>query len=107
MSMLLRLFVVTAILVEITGFTLKMNTVLVFGGTGKCGSEACYQALKQGYKVVTLARTPSKLTIPMGSGGSLGGAPFKDPNLTVLEGSVTDLNAVDRAFKSATDVVGK
>jgi len=37
-------------------------TIAVFGGTGETGKEVVYQALKQGEKVVVLARTPEKMT---------------------------------------------
>eukprot|EP01041_Mallomonas_annulata_P010966 gene10966-22921_t len=82
-----------------------MSTVVVFGGTGKTGSECVYQALRQGNKVVVLARDPSKMAIPMGSGGSKGGQPFSDPNLSVIQGSVTDQKAVDATFDAAMDPV--
>ena len=45
--------------------------------------------------MTTLARTPSKVVVPMGSGGASGGQPLKDDNLTVIQGDVT--NAADVA----------
>ena len=85
---------------------LHMNSVAVFGGTGKTGSECVYQALKSGKKCIVLARDASKMTIPLGSGGSLGGQPLSDDNLTVIEGSVTDPTAVEKVFAAADDISG-
>lgn len=81
--------------------SLFMKTIVVFGGTGKTGGEVCYQALKGGNRVYVLARDSSKMVIPKGSGGESGGNPFKDPNLTVIEGSVTDPVAVSNVFEQA------
>ena len=39
---------------------------------------------------------------PKGSGGSLVDTPFNDPNLTVIQGDVTDSAAVDDLFARAT-----
>ena len=79
-----------------------MKSIAVFGGTGmryllhtprllyyycilgKTGSEVVYQALKSGYNVVVLARDPSKMLIPKGSGGDLAETPLTDPKLTVV-----------------------
>lgn len=82
-----------------------MSTIAVFGGTGKTGSEVVFQALKSGSKVLVLARNPSKMLIPKGSGGSLVDTPFNDPNLTVIQGDVTDSAAVDDLFARATDPI--
>lgn len=79
--------------------------IAVFGGTGATGSETVYQALEQGYEVVTLARTPSNMGIPPGSGGEdKAGKPFDNPNLTVIQGDVT--NAADVAKVITEDVTG-
>jgi len=83
-----------------------MSTIAVFGGTGKTGSECVYQALNQGNKVVVLARDPSKMTIPKGSGGANAGKPLVHPGLTVVRGSVTDQSAVDAVFNSVPDIDG-
>ena len=85
-----------------------MKSIAVFGGTGmrfviyaqivvllslyyycivilgKTGSEVAYQALKSGYNVIVLARDPSKMLIPKGSGGDLAETPLTDPKLTVV-----------------------
>jgi hypothetical protein len=57
--------------------------VAVFGGTGKTGSECVYQTIKSGSKPFVLARDFSKLKVPMGSGGSLGGTSFYDSKIKV------------------------
>jgi putative NADH-flavin reductase len=74
-------------------------TIAVLGGTGKTGSECVYQALKSGMRVVILARDPSKLVIPEGSGGNDAGKELKDPNLIVVSGSVTKQEDVDKVFE--------
>ena len=61
---------------------LKAN-IAIFGGSGKTGSECVYQALKQESKPFVLARDPSKLKVPLGSGGKQGGTPLYDPNVKV------------------------
>jgi len=73
-------------------------SLAVFGATGQLGSECVYQALARGEKVVALARTPSKLVVPEGSGGTEAGAPLTSRDLTVLEGSVTSRADVDAVF---------
>ena len=78
--------------------------VVVFGGTGGTGSECVVQALKRGAKVTVLARTPSKLAQPPGTGGSAEGPPIVDPNLTVVQGDVT--NAADVAKVITSDITG-
>jgi uncharacterized protein YbjT (DUF2867 family) len=84
-----------------------MDTIAVFGGTGKTGSEVTFQALKSGYKVVVLARDPKKMLIPKGSGGPfIADQPLQDPKLTVLQGSVTDPAAVEKVFESNSDITG-
>ena len=95
-----------AFLINVEALRLQMNSVAVFGGTGKTGSECVYQALKSGKKCIVLARDKNKMTIPLGTGGSLGGQPLTDPNLTVIEGSVTDPAAVDKVFAATGDISG-
>lgn len=81
------------------------GTIVVVGASGLSGSEAVYQALNRGYKVIGLARTPSKLVVPMGSGGALAGQPLTNPNLKVIQGSVVNMGDVRAAFES-DDIVG-
>eukprot|EP00607_Mallomonas_marina_P010067 CAMPEP_0182418238 /NCGR_PEP_ID=MMETSP1167-20130531/2730_1 /TAXON_ID=2988 /ORGANISM="Mallomonas Sp, Strain CCMP3275" /LENGTH=249 /DNA_ID=CAMNT_0024592365 /DNA_START=164 /DNA_END=913 /DNA_ORIENTATION=+ len=83
-----------------------MATIAVFGGTGKAGSECVYQALAQGNKVLVLARDPSRMVVPLGSGGEAGGSPLKDPKLTVIQGSVTNPTDVEKIFSSSKDISG-
>lgn len=60
-----------------------------------------WQALKQNNKVIVLARDAKKMLIPLGNGGSEGGQPLVDPNLTLIEGSVTNPSDVEKVFDSA------
>jgi len=83
-----------------------MNTIAVFGGTGLLGRGCVYQALKANYKVIALARDPSKMLIPTGSGGNLADKPLDNPNLTVIKGDVTDQAAVDAVFDMSKDITG-
>jgi FlaA1/EpsC-like NDP-sugar epimerase len=78
---------------------LLMKTVIVFGATGKTGSEVVFQALKSGRNVVALARDPSKMLIPKGSGGDQAGRLFESSKLKVVKGSVTDPLAVRNVFE--------
>jgi nucleoside-diphosphate-sugar epimerase len=64
------------------------------------------QALKANHKVVVLARDPSKLLIPEGSGGVLGNTPFSDSRLKVIKGDVTDQATVNSLFDSVDDLSG-
>ena len=47
---------------------------------------AIKKALKNGNKVIVLARDPSKMLVPEGSGGIAANTLLKDPNLSVLTG---------------------
>jgi nucleoside-diphosphate-sugar epimerase len=83
-----------------------MSTIAVFGGTGKTGSEVVFQALNSGFKVIVLARDPNRMLIPKGSGGSDADKILNDPKLTLIQGSVTDPDAVDKLFASDRDISG-
>ena len=65
--------------------------VAIFGATGRTGKHLVEKALKAGYQVTAYARRPEKLGID-------------DPNLTVVQGELTESEAVSRAIKGA-DVV--
>ena len=81
---------------------MTMKTVVVFGGSGLTGREVVHQALGQGYNVVTLARTPSKVLVPDRVAGS-GGQPFSSElKLKVVQGDVTSADDVARCFATAT-----
>mmetsp|Transcript_10341 Transcript_10341/g.17789 ORF Transcript_10341/g.17789 Transcript_10341/m.17789 type:complete len:293 (+) Transcript_10341:145-1023(+) len=83
--------------------TAAAGKIAVFGGSGATGSEAIFQALAQGYEVVTLARTPSKVTIPPGSGGEeMTGKPFNNPKLTIIQGDVTNAADVAKVISAGT-----
>jgi putative NADH-flavin reductase len=77
---------------------------VVFGGTGGTGSECVVQALRRGAKVTVLARDPSKMRQPPGTGGANEGAPVSDPNLTVVRGNVS--NPADVAKVITKDTTG-
>ena len=82
----------------------EQSNIVVIGGTGGTGAECVVQALKRGAKVTVLARTPSKMVQPPGSGGADEGKPISDPNLTVVQGDVC--NAADVAKIITEDVTG-
>lgn len=91
---------------HISAFSMHMSTIAVFGGTGKTGAEIVYQSLKEGQKVVVLARDPSKMLFPEGSGGpSNTGKVFTDPNLKIIQGTVTDKSAVQATLDAAEDEI--
>jgi nucleoside-diphosphate-sugar epimerase len=83
-----------------------MKTIAVFGGSGFLGRECVFQALKRNYNVVVLARNPSKVLIPPGSGGADAEKPFNDPRLKIITGDVTDQASVDKVFESSDDISG-
>lgn len=78
------------------------SNIVVIGGTGGTGSECVVQALKRGAKVTVLARDPSKMRQPPGSGGASEGQPVSHPNLTVVQGSVTSAADVAKCITSDT-----
>lgn len=66
--------------------------VLVLGATGATGRHLVEQALAQGHQVTALARNPAKLH-------------RRSPELTVVQGDVTDPLAVERAVRSQDAVL--
>ncbi|CAM9595565.1 unnamed protein product [Pylaiella littoralis] len=91
-----------------TGSCVSMmaGKIAVFGGNGLTGSEVVYQALERGDKVTAFCRDPSKLMVPVGSGGAKAGTPLRSENLkTVKQGTVTDLDDVRKVFADG-DVTG-
>jgi uncharacterized protein YbjT (DUF2867 family) len=68
-----------------------MTTIAVFGATGRTGNAVTELALRQGYQVRALVRTPSKLAIG-------------DPNLTVIPGDLNDAPKVEETVRG-TDAV--
>jgi uncharacterized protein YbjT (DUF2867 family) len=65
---------------------------LVLGATGATGRHLVEQALAQGYHVTALARNPAKLEA-------------RSPNLTVVQGGVTDPLTMERAARSQDAVL--
>ncbi len=56
--------------------------------------------------MVVLARDPSKLLIPPGSGGSEAGKPMVNDRLRVITGDVTNPKDVEAVFESVPDIDG-
>ena len=77
-------------------------SIAVFGATGGVGGEAAYQALARGEEVTALARDPSGLTVPEGSGGSAAGTPMSG-GITCIKGSVTNRADVSTAALPGLD----
>lgn len=73
----------------------KMSTFLVFGATGGTGRHFIDLALSEGHKIRAVVRTPSKL------------AHIRNPNLQVIQGSITDSPFVhlEESIKGADYVV--
>lgn len=82
-------------------------TLAIFGASGGTGGEAVFQALGRGESVSCLARDPSKVVAPVGSGGASAGQPLTNDKLTVTQGSVTEKADVNKVFdgKGITGVV--
>ncbi len=68
-----------------------MKTIALFGATGQTGSEFLKLALKEGYQVKALVRTPEKVTL-------------KDEKLKVLQGDILTEADVEKTIKD-TDIV--
>ncbi|HSM23979.1 MAG TPA: SDR family oxidoreductase [Anaerolineaceae bacterium] len=66
--------------------------IAIFGGTGRTGLHVIEQALEEGHQVVTLARTPTKLT-------------FKQDSLKVVQGDVKDPASVASVVKGVDAVI--
>ena len=66
--------------------------IVVFGATGRTGLPLVGQALERGYEVTAFARTPSKV-------------PMSHERLRVVEGDVTDAEAVSGAVAGQDAVV--
>lgn len=66
--------------------------IALFGGSGKTGKAFLQQALKAGYKVKALLRTPDKLNI-------------SNPNLTIIPGDVLTPATVEQTVEDCDIVV--
>lgn len=69
-----------------------MKTISVFGASGKTGKPFTEMALKNGYAVKTLVRTPAKLGL-------------QHPNLQVVQGDLTDSAKVEETIRGTDAVV--
>jgi nucleoside-diphosphate-sugar epimerase len=69
-----------------------LTRVLIVGATGGTGRQLLAQALKHGYAVTALVRTPGKLSV-------------EDPHLTVVQGDVLDRSAVEKAVRGQDAVI--
>lgn len=69
-----------------------METIAVFGATGKTGRHVVGYALAQGYKVRALVRRPEKLTL-------------WDERLAVIKGDFEDIPALEDTVNGATYVI--
>ncbi|HEV3376079.1 MAG TPA: NAD(P)H-binding protein [Thermoleophilaceae bacterium] len=69
-----------------------MTTIAVFGATGRTGKPFTKLALDKGYEVRALVRNPSKLEI-------------NDPDLTVIEGDLTDVTKVEETIRGSGAVL--
>ena len=66
--------------------------LVIFGATGSIGKQVTEQALQQGHLVTAFARIPAKLDI-------------QQPNLTLFQGDVMNLAAVEQAIQGQDAVV--
>ncbi len=69
-----------------------MKSIAVFGATGRTGKPFTELALKEGYQVKTLLRTPSKLEI-------------QNPNLQVIQGDLVDAAKVEETIRGTEAVL--
>ncbi|QEO14506.1 SDR family oxidoreductase [Agromyces intestinalis] len=69
-----------------------MTTIALFGATGKTGRRVLDRALAAGYDVRALVRTPAKLDVT-------------NDRLTVIQGDVTDTDAVERTIAGSDAVL--
>jgi len=72
------------------------TTIAFFGATGGCTNACLAHTLNAGYKASALARTPSKLTTQL-LAQDVDQATI-DSNLTIIQGDVTDVEAVKRTI---------
>lgn len=70
----------------------QVQTLAIFGGTGRTGKPLIEQALNQGYSLRVLVRTPGKLTV-------------NDANLTVIQGDIMRADDVTKTISGADAVI--
>ena len=66
--------------------------LIIFGATGGTGRQCVDQALAQGHEVTAFVRQPEALTV-------------QHPDLTIIQGDITDQGAVQRAILSHDVVI--
>jgi uncharacterized protein YbjT (DUF2867 family) len=81
-------------------------TIAVFGASGLLAQECIYQALEAGDSVVGLTRNPSKVVIPLGSGGDKAGSPILSDRLTLIQGDATSASDVAKVFSGPSKIDG-
>lgn len=69
-----------------------MNQIAVFGASGQTGKLFTELALKNGYEIKALIRTPSKLNL-------------QHPNLVAIRGDILDAGKVEETIKSTEAVI--
>ena len=69
-----------------------MKTIAVFGASGNTGKPFTEMALKDGYAVKTLVRTPARLGL-------------RHPNLQIIQGDITDFAKVEETIRGTDAVV--
>ncbi|KAF2435521.1 hypothetical protein EJ08DRAFT_341649 [Tothia fuscella] len=77
--------------------TSSQPTLAFFGATGGCAANALALALKDGYKVSALARTPSKLRTLLETEHKISPSTL-DSNLTIIQGSIKDSTPVKQTL---------
>lgn len=69
-----------------------MKKIALFGGSGQTGQEFLDQALKEGYTIKALVRTPSKIS-------------QQSPNLEIIQGDVLNYQDVEKTVADTEMVV--
>lgn len=69
-----------------------MKKIALFGASGQTGQEFLDQALKEGYTIKALVRTPSKIS-------------QQSPNLEIIQGDVLNYNDVEKTVADTEVVV--
>ncbi|KAF9888810.1 hypothetical protein FE257_008178 [Aspergillus nanangensis] len=74
--------------------------IVFFGATGGCTLACLVRSLQDGYMCIALARTPSKLRTLLKQNGIP--SSIQDSLLTIIQGDVTDLSAVQQTLTTTT-----
>jgi len=78
-----------------TSPTASTKLIAIIGATGGTGLACVEQSLKAGYRVRVLVRNASAFNAEI----------TNNPNFEMLMGSVTDVDALERLFTGATDII--